>query len=60
MDWKRRSDAEEVEAAFWDMRGEASAMQRTNQLCFMRKMDRQVRAQAGSVLPHQEDVGGRR
>ena len=29
MDWKRESDAEEVEAAFWDMRGE-NAMQRTN------------------------------
>ena len=50
MDWKRGSDAEEVEAAFWDMRGEASAMQKAKQLCFMRKMNsRQVRAQAGTA-----------
>ena len=38
MDWNRESDAEELEAAFWDMRGVESATQRTDQLCFMWKM----------------------
>jgi hypothetical protein len=44
MDWKRDSDAEELEAAFWDMRGVASATQRTDQVCVMGKMRKQLRA----------------
>ena len=38
MVWKRESDTEELEAAFWDMRGVESVTQGTDQLCFMGKM----------------------
>ena len=66
MVWKRESDTEELEAAFWDMRGVESVTvtQRTDQLCFMGKMIVNSKG-VEQVLPHQalnEDlyIGGRR